>query len=247
MHISKAIALLFFSLCLSFYTYAQKVILLNNYKYPIQNTLKYEPCFYSVETTTDDSTITEIFSIDSLLVSKIELQKNHEGDEIKKVTREFGDNEILKSTTEEDYLLNFKIVSTFYENGQLESKEIQKGEEIEKGEYFDKDGLPRNEFIKISPEPKDGLTGFYKYLSKTLSYPKKARRSGIQGMVYLVFEITEEGTIENLEAMNPEDLDESMVDEALKVVWKYPHLWIPGKLDGEIVRVRMRLPVNFRL
>ncbi|MDX5477585.1 MAG: energy transducer TonB [Cyclobacteriaceae bacterium] len=247
MKLSKVAILFWLSTIICLNSNAQKITFLNAYKHPIENTDRYEPCYYSVQSTFDRTINTKMFGLDSLLVSETLSHLDLEGKEIKKITVEYRDNELLKSHVEEDFVTGEKLSITYHDNGQLESKEKTKGEMIEEGDYYDREGHPRSKPVQTAPEPKDGLNGWHTYLAKTLNFPKEARKRKIEGTVYVVFEITPEGTIENIGVINPEQIHDSLVDEAMRVVWKYPHLWTPGKVDGENVRVNMRLPLRFRL
>lgn len=226
---------------------AQTITYLNDYKVPIKDTSKFEPCFFSVETVEGKTTITKIFGMDSLLVKETISIKNEEMEEINRKVLQYNDKEILEYQSEKNFISDYTTIYYFFESGNLKNKEEFKGEDVVYGEYFDEDGNPRPKPIQKSPEPKDGMKGWNQYLSKNLAFPKEARKRGIEGIVYVVFELTPEGKIENIGVMNPEETHELLVNEAMRVVWRYPHLWTPGMEDDEKVRVLMRLPLNFRL
>lgn len=82
------------------------------------------------------------------------------------------------------------------------------------------------------------------WVYKYLKYPKSAVKNGIQGRVLVTFIIEKDGSVANVEVM--EGVDDDLDAEALRVVSVSPK-WIPGRIDGRKVRVRMTLPVEFRL
>lgn len=82
------------------------------------------------------------------------------------------------------------------------------------------------------------------WVYKYLKYPRNAIRNGIQGKVLVTFIIEKDGSVTNVEIM--EGIDEDLDEEVLRVVRVSPK-WIPGKIDGKKVRVRMSLPIEFRL
>jgi len=104
-----------------------------------------------------------------------------------------------------------------------------------------------------------GPAAFYKYVSKNLSYPKKAKRAGIKGRVYVEFFIRQDGSIEpetircptsqELEPFQlPTDdlvVDEGCRKEAMRLIRKSPN-WIPAKQKSAAVKQRMTIPIFFR-
>jgi len=88
---------------------------------------------------------------------------------------------------------------------------------------------------------KDKLVAF---IANELRYPAEATEEGLEGMVLVSFVVGENGDI-----MMPEikrDIGGKCGEEALRVVSLMPK-WIPGTQEGETVKVRFNLPINFRL
>ncbi|MFD2034288.1 energy transducer TonB [Belliella marina] len=239
--------LLLTCLSLGFYgVKAQMLNYLNVGKFPIKDIDTYPPCFFSVTYESDDKKETKIYSLDSVLVDEIIVFNDLEGNELKKIERKYNDNGNLECIMKVDFLLAETEMETYYFNGQLKSKEKCEGEKLVSGNYYNENGLEIKKPEKVQPEPFDGIPGMFLYLQNNLRYPKDARRKGIEGVVYLSFEITEEGDFENLEVLNPEP-HPMLAQEALRVIYNYPYLWTPGTLDGEKVKVLMRLPIRFRM
>ena len=92
--------------------------------------------------------------------------------------------------------------------------------------------------------PDGGMTTFYEYISRNISYPKTAREKNIEGRVYVEFIIEKNGTISNtkvLKGIHPE------CDAiALKILSDAPK-WNPGKQNGKTVKQKIVLPISFRL
>jgi len=82
------------------------------------------------------------------------------------------------------------------------------------------------------------------WVYKYLRYPERAIRENIQGQVLVSFVIEKDGSITNVTVEH--GLDDQLDDEAVRVVSVSPK-WIPGQIKGEKVRVRMVIPVEFRL
>lgn len=82
------------------------------------------------------------------------------------------------------------------------------------------------------------------WLRDNIKYPKEAIEKGIKGIVPVVFVVTKEGKITNVEVVrSPDPL---LTEEALRVVRSMPD-WIPGKRNGQNVDLQFALPVMFRL
>ncbi len=98
--------------------------------------------------------------------------------------------------------------------------------------------------VENAPNPPGGMEGWNKYLSNNLKYPTQARRMGIEGTVYVVFVVNTDGSIQDVEILR--GIGGGCDEEALRVVKNAPK-WEPGKQRGRPVRVRMRLPIRFKL
>lgn len=98
--------------------------------------------------------------------------------------------------------------------------------------------------VENAPNPPGGMEGWNKYLSKNLNYPTQARRMGIEGTVYVVFVVNTDGSIVDVDVLR--GIGGGCDEEALRVVKAAPK-WEPGKQRGRPVRVRMRLPIKFKL
>lgn len=82
------------------------------------------------------------------------------------------------------------------------------------------------------------------YLSKNIRYPQIAIDTYTQGRVICQFVVGKDGSVEDIEIVR--SVDPSLDKEALRVIKSMPK-WKPGMQNGKPVKVRMTLPVNFRL
>ena len=96
----------------------------------------------------------------------------------------------------------------------------------------------------IWPSFPGGDTALMKYLSANIEYPKKAKYTRTQGIVYIEFIVGRDGEIEDAKVLRGIGL--GCDEEALRVVDQMPK-WIPGKQKGHPVKVRFRLPVKYVL
>ena len=93
----------------------------------------------------------------------------------------------------------------------------------------------------VQPEFKGKLKP---WLSRNIKYPKLAKSTGIQGKVYIQFIIEEDGSVSNAEVVR--GIGGGCDEEALRIVNLMPK-WEPGLQNYEPVRVRMTLPITFKL
>ena len=116
-----------------------------------------------------------------------------------------------------------------------QQKEID-NEKISQPDVFDE--------VDEMPQFPGGMAGLMQYLSTNVRYPEDAKESGAQGRVIVSFIVEKDGSISNARVTKP--TYSSLDDEALRVVSAMPK-WVPGKQNGEAVRVKYAVPVTFRL
>ena len=89
------------------------------------------------------------------------------------------------------------------------------------------------------PQVAGGLGAFYIHIE----YPPAAARAGIEGKLVLAFVVEPDGRPSEIEVLEPlHPLCDSAAVRALRATY-----FVPGRQNGETVRVRMRLPVRFQL
>ncbi len=98
--------------------------------------------------------------------------------------------------------------------------------------------------VEDQPQPKGGMGAFYEYIQKKLRYPNQARRMGIEGKVFVQFVVDKDGTITDVQAVK--GIGAGCDEEAARVISEAPK-WSPGKQRGKPVKVRMILPITFKL
>ena len=109
---------------------------------------------------------------------------------------------------------------------------------------------PKEEETKIftvveqMPSFPGGPSALMQYLSKNIKYPPFAEENGIQGRVVCTFVVERDGSVTDIHIAK--GVDSSLDKEAIRVVSAMPK-WIPGRQNGQMVRVKYTLPVTFRL
>ncbi len=99
-------------------------------------------------------------------------------------------------------------------------------------------------FVEQMPEFPGGELALRKFLATSVKYPTIAQENGIQGKVFVSFVVDTNGGISNVKVTR--GVDPSLDKEAIRVVKSMPK-WIPGKQNGEAVRVSFTVPINFVL
>lgn len=93
--------------------------------------------------------------------------------------------------------------------------------------------------VEQSPELIGGLPG----LQKKIKYPEIAKKAGVEGRVFLQFIVDEQGNVSDPIVTRGigAGCDEEAVRAILEAKFK------PGKQRGKAVKVKMSLPITFRL
>jgi TonB family protein len=91
---------------------------------------------------------------------------------------------------------------------------------------------------------KGGIEELYKFLNANIKYPKRARRTGTEGKVFVQFVIEKDGSISDIKVIK--GLDKSTDAEAVRLVNLMPK-WTPGYVRGLAVKSKFVLPLAFKL
>ena len=98
--------------------------------------------------------------------------------------------------------------------------------------------------VEQQPEYPGGMSAFYQFVQKKLKYPSQARRMGIEGKVFVQFVVDKAGNITEVLAVR--GIGAGCDEEAVRVIKSSPQ-WKAGKQRGKAVKVRMILPITFKL
>ena len=89
-----------------------------------------------------------------------------------------------------------------------------------------------------------GDAALLKYLRENLKYPDNTKDRGVQGRLVIGFIVEKDGSLTDVKVLRPVDID--LDAEALRVIKGMPK-WIPGRHNGQRVRVRYLLPIHICL
>ena len=95
------------------------------------------------------------------------------------------------------------------------------------------------------PEFQGGQKAMFQYISDNVIYPMSARKNGTQGRAVCQFVVNKSGDLVDFVVVKSSG-DASLDQEAVRVLSSMPK-WIPGRSNGEIVRVKYTVPVTFKI
>lgn len=98
--------------------------------------------------------------------------------------------------------------------------------------------------VEEMPEFPGGQEALAAFIKQEVKYPKKAKRAGIQGKVYVSFIVEKDGSV--TEVSIARGVDPLLDEEAMRAVRLMPK-WKPGLMNGTPVRTKFNLPVSFVL
>jgi TonB family protein len=98
--------------------------------------------------------------------------------------------------------------------------------------------------VEEMPEFPGGQEALAAFMKKEVKYPKKAKRDGIEGTVYVSFVVDKDGSVTDVAVAR--GVDPLLDAEAMRAVRLMPK-WKPGSQNGKPVKTRFHLPVRFKL
>lgn len=98
--------------------------------------------------------------------------------------------------------------------------------------------------LERMPEPVGGAGAWGKFLNKNLKYPDMAIDQHMSGKVWVSFIVEKDGHLSNIVVDRGSGY--GMDEEALRVL-KLAPAWRPGIQNGQPVRVKYNIPINFQL
>lgn len=99
------------------------------------------------------------------------------------------------------------------------------------------------DYVTVKPEFPGGDSKLVNYINKNRQYPKEAYKKGVQGRVTCSFVVNTDGSISHIQVLR--GVESSINAEAVRLLSSMP-AWVPGKIDGQTVPVRVTYTVPFR-
>ena len=98
--------------------------------------------------------------------------------------------------------------------------------------------------VEERPEPVGGFEAFYAFVGEKTQYPKAAQINNIEGRVFVQFIVDKDGSLTDLIVVK--GVGFGLDEEALRVLSMAPK-WTPGKQRGRPVKVKMTMPLLFKI
>lgn len=98
--------------------------------------------------------------------------------------------------------------------------------------------------VEQQPSFPGGDAALYSFVSSKVKYPYQAQKVERQGTVFVEFIVNADGSLSDHKIIKGQGY--GLDEEALRVIQKSPN-WIPGKNNGKPVRVKVQVPIKFRL
>ena len=98
--------------------------------------------------------------------------------------------------------------------------------------------------VEQKPSFPGGEAAMYTWLGNNIVYPPAASEEGAQGRVVVEFVVGKDGSLTNGRVIRPRH--PALAREAVRVVSAMP-TWVPGRNNGQPVKVTYTLPVTFKL
>lgn len=142
------------------------------------------------------------------------------------------------------------------DDSKISIKNVAEGaEDFTSQDQMKKDVIVVEEPVKVEPEKifdaveqmptfPGGDAALYKFIGDNLVYPVQAAEEGVSGRVTIRFVVERDGTVSQVTVARGKH--PALDKEAKRVVSKLPK-FIPGKQNGQTVRVFYTLPINFKL
>ncbi|WP_246581599.1 M56 family metallopeptidase [Echinicola shivajiensis] len=125
---------------------------------------------------------------------------------------------------------------------------VSGGEMAQRSPFFNKHSQKGNnevfDVVEDMPAPYGGMDAWLDYLASNLKYPEQAKEKGVEGTVYVTFVVDKSGELKDPQILR--GIGSGADEEALRVI-KNADKWKPGKQNGNVVNVKMRVPIKFAL
>ena len=136
-------------------------------------------------------------------------------------------------------------LKTYYDNGQLKRDENYLDGKLIDSRCYTLNGKDTTNYpYEVAARYPGGENALMKYISTNIKYPNKARKKGIEGVVYIKFIVNNLGEIEKCKIIK--SVDPLLDNEAIRVISEMGK-WIPAEMDGEKNSMSFTLPIKFKL
>ncbi len=219
-------------------------------KNPKANLEKYKLLFLAISLVISLGALVSAFQHSSSSQgSDFSLDQNIEEEELMEITRQDMKEPEPEQPQEQQQQQTIEIIE-IVDNSQDIDEDTEFDFEFDEDEEIDleeTDEEPEDKifiYVKNMPEFPGGKLALRRYVADHVVYPAVARENGIEGTVFLRFEVTKSGKIGRVELQK--GVDPLLDDEAMRVIKELPK-FKPGEQNGKKVNVWYSIPVTFKL
>ena len=83
-----------------------------------------------------------------------------------------------------------------------------------------------------------------KFIQKNIKFPQAEYDAKLSGTTYITFVVEKDGSITGIAVLRGVPNGPGFDKEAMRVIAEMPK-WVPGKNNGQVVRVQYNLPIHF--
>ena len=218
-------------------------------KNPKANLEKYKLLFLAISLVISLGALVSAFQHSSSSQSAdFALDQNIEEEELMEITRQDMQEPEPEQPQEQQQQQTIEIIE-IVDNSQDVDEDTEFDFEFDEDEEINLEEIVEEEdkifiYVKNMPEFPGGKLALRRYVSDHVVYPAVARENGIEGTVFLRFEVTKTGKIGRVELQK--GVDPLLDDEAMRVIKDLPK-FKPGEQNGKKVNVWYSIPVTFKL
>ncbi|MBL7982066.1 MAG: energy transducer TonB [Flavobacteriales bacterium] len=140
-------------------------------------------------------------------------------------------------------LREYRLPRPYWEGGVVEEPAAQELITVPMEVAVEEDWVT---FAEQMPQFPGGEEAFKAYVKAKLRYPEEERELGIEGTVYLSIIVEPNGAVTNITPLRGVNNGPGLTREAIRLLKAMP-TWTPGRTNGKAMRVKMNVPVKFRL
>lgn len=100
-------------------------------------------------------------------------------------------------------------------------------------------------YVEQMPVYKGSEAALLTFLGDNIRYPEAAQKAGVEGITVMTFVVETDGTITDIKTVK--SLSPETDQEAVRVIKLTSGNWIPGKQNGETVRVKYTVPIRYTI
>ena len=217
-------------------------------KNPKANLEKYKLMFLAIGLIISIGVLVSAFNWSSTSAkSDLAVTQNIEEEDLVKITRQ--DEKKPPPPQQQEKQQTIEVINII-DNNEGVNDDVELNLEYDENEDINLEDTNNGEedqifiYVKNMPVFPGGVTALKRYIASHVVYPAVARENGIEGTVFLRFEVTKTGKIGKVELQK--GVDPLLDNEAIKVIKTLPR-FKPGEQNGKKVSVWFSIPVTFKL